>query len=130
MILTLKKAVPNVGRFLVCATVLYLGFMFCGWVVLGPYSLKVLQCALSIDYNSLQFRSVFYTFSTMFALINGDDMFATFFTISDKAPTLVLWFARLYLVLFIALFIYVVLSLFISIIMDAYEIVKVFNCAF
>jgi hypothetical protein len=61
----------------------------------------------------------------MFALINGDDMFATFYTISDKTPPMVLLFSRVYLVLFISLFIYVVLSLFISIIMDAYEVVKV-----
>ena len=87
------------------------GFMLCGWVLLGPYSLK--------------FASIWSTFATMFALINGDDMFATFYTISPKMPWPVLAFARAYLVLFISLFIYVVLSLFISIIMDAYEVVKV-----
>lgn len=37
----MKKSLPNVGRFMICAGLLYLGFLFCGWVVLGPYSVKV-----------------------------------------------------------------------------------------
>ncbi len=32
---------PNVMRFLACAGILYLGFLFCGWLVLGPYHVKV-----------------------------------------------------------------------------------------
>ena len=47
LIVTLKRAFPNVLRFLVCAAVFYLGFTFCGWVVLGPYHLKV-NCFYSL----------------------------------------------------------------------------------
>ena len=41
LILTMKKAAPNVFRFLVCAGIFYFGFTVCGWVVLGPYHIKV-----------------------------------------------------------------------------------------
>uniref|UniRef100_A0A5S6QE51 PKD_channel domain-containing protein n=1 Tax=Trichuris muris TaxID=70415 RepID=A0A5S6QE51_TRIMR len=110
IILTLKRSVPNVMRFLLCAGILYLAFLFCGWIVIGPYNMK--------------FRSLMITSECLFALINGDDMFATFTTTSDQNVA-VSWFTRIYLYIFITLFTYVVLSLFISIIMDAYDVIKV-----
>nr|NVI71469.1 transient receptor potential cation channel, mucolipin ortholog [Cucujiformia] len=63
VILTLEKAAPQVARFLLCAVLIYAGFTFCGWLVLGPYHLK--------------FRSLSSTSECLFSLINGDDMFAT-----------------------------------------------------
>ena len=41
LILTLKKAFPSMLRFLACCIMLYIGFVVCGWVVLGPYHIKV-----------------------------------------------------------------------------------------
>nr|NVI71397.1 transient receptor potential cation channel, mucolipin ortholog [Cucujiformia] len=63
VILTLEKAAPKVARFLLCALLIYAGFTFCGWLVLGPYHLK--------------FKSLSTTSECLFSLINGDDMFAT-----------------------------------------------------
>nr|MBE5724889.1 transient receptor potential cation channel, mucolipin ortholog [Cucujiformia] len=63
VILTLEKAAPQVARFLLCAALIYAGFTFCGWLVLGPYHIK--------------FRSLSTTAECLFSLINGDDMFAT-----------------------------------------------------
>nr|MBE5724917.1 transient receptor potential cation channel, mucolipin ortholog [Cucujiformia] len=63
VILTLQKAAPQVVRFLICAVLIYAGFTFCGWLVLGPYHLK--------------FKSISTTSECLFSLINGDDMFAT-----------------------------------------------------
>nr|NVI71363.1 transient receptor potential cation channel, mucolipin ortholog [Cucujiformia] len=63
VILTLERAAPQVARFLLCAILIYAGFTFCGWLVLGPYHLK--------------FRSLSTTSECLFSLINGDDMFAT-----------------------------------------------------
>ena len=40
LIVTLKHCLPHVLRFLLCALILYAGFCFCGWVVLGPYHFK------------------------------------------------------------------------------------------
>lgn len=109
VILTLKKAAPKIFRFSICALLLYAGFMFCGWLILGPYHMK--------------FRSLATTSECLFSLINGDDMFATFSIMSKKSPML-WWFSRIYLYSFISLYIYVVLSLFISVIMDAYDTIK------
>lgn len=111
VILTLKKAFPKVLRFLFCALLIYAGFTFCGWLVLGPYHTK--------------FRTLASTSECLFALINGDDMYATFSILTVKSPML-WWFSRVYLYIFICLYIYVVLSLFISIIMDAYETIKLY----
>lgn len=109
VILTLKRAAPKISRFLLCALLIYAGFTFCGWLVLGPYHIK--------------FRSLATTSECLFALINGDDMFATFSIMSSKSQML-WWFSRIYLYSFIGLYIYVVLSLFIAVIMDAYDTIK------
>ncbi|CAG2115488.1 unnamed protein product [Medioppia subpectinata] len=109
LIVTLKHALPHVLRFLLCALILYSGFCFCGWVVLGPYHYK--------------FRTISRTSECLFALMNGDDLFATF-AITNTKSSIIWWFSRLYLYGFIVLFIYVVLSLFIAIIMDSYETIK------
>ncbi|XP_015910067.1 mucolipin-3-like [Parasteatoda tepidariorum] len=109
LILTLKKALPNVLRFLICAVFLFLGYTFCGWIVLGPYHIK--------------FRTLSRTAECLFAIMNGDDMFATFALLDTKLDV-IWWFARFYLYSFLLIFIYVVVSLFISVIMDTYETIK------
>ncbi|XP_065410218.1 mucolipin-3 isoform X6 [Chrysemys picta bellii] len=109
LILTLRSALPNVIRFCCCAAMIYLGYCFCGWIVLGPYHVK--------------FRSLNMVSECLFSLINGDDMFATFAKMQQKSY-LVWLFSRLYLYSFISLFIYMVLSLFIALITDTYETIK------
>ncbi|XP_047641391.1 mucolipin-3 isoform X2 [Phacochoerus africanus] len=42
LILTLRAALPSVIRFCCCAAMIYLGYCFCGWIVLGPYHDKVM----------------------------------------------------------------------------------------
>uniref|UniRef100_A0A7E4VEN4 PKD_channel domain-containing protein n=1 Tax=Panagrellus redivivus TaxID=6233 RepID=A0A7E4VEN4_PANRE len=109
LILTMKKALPNIMRFMVCAIILYCGFLLTGWVIIGPYSIK--------------FRTLSQSSEALFSLLNGDDMFATFYTINDSNTTINI-FGKVYIYTFVCLFIYIVLSLFIAIIMDAYEAVK------
>lgn len=41
VILTLKRAFPKMARFLLCTLIIYAGFVFCGWLVLGPFHIKV-----------------------------------------------------------------------------------------
>lgn len=57
LILTMKGALPNVLRFLLCAALIYFGFVFCGWLILGPYNFK--------------FKTIFTTSECLFSLING-----------------------------------------------------------
>uniref|UniRef100_A0A0K0DXI4 PKD_channel domain-containing protein n=1 Tax=Strongyloides stercoralis TaxID=6248 RepID=A0A0K0DXI4_STRER len=109
IVLTLKKSLPNIMRFMVCTIILYLGFLFSGWVLIGPYSYK--------------FRTISLSSETLFSLVNGDDMFPTFATINDS-NTSIKMIGTVYIYVFVSFFIYVVLSLFIAIIMDAYEIIK------
>uniref|UniRef100_A0A3P9JFS0 Mucolipin-1 n=1 Tax=Oryzias latipes TaxID=8090 RepID=A0A3P9JFS0_ORYLA len=106
LIVTLRAAFPNVIRFCCCVAAIYLGYCFCGWIVLGPYHTK--------------FRSLSTVSECLFSLINGDDMFVTFAEMEQSSP-LVWVFSQLYLYTFISLFIYMVLSLFIALITGAYD---------
>ncbi|XP_070778681.1 mucolipin-1b [Enoplosus armatus] len=106
LIVTLRAAFPNVIRFCCCAAAIYLGYCFCGWIVLGPYHAK--------------FRSLSMVSECLFSLINGDDMFVTFAEM-EQSGTLVWIFSQVYLYSFISLFIYMVLSLFIALITGAYD---------
>ncbi|XP_067301424.1 mucolipin-3 [Pseudorasbora parva] len=109
LIITLRAAFPNVIRFTCCAAMIYLGYCFCGWIVLGPYHAK--------------FRTLNVVSESLFSLINGDDMFATFKKMQQKSY--VVWlFSRVYLYTFVSLFIYMVLSLFITLITDTYDTIK------
>ncbi|XP_034386126.1 mucolipin-2 isoform X1 [Cyclopterus lumpus] len=112
LILTMKAAFPKVLRFCCCAGMIYLGYTFCGWIVLGPYHEK--------------FEGLSRVAECLFSLLNGDDMFTTFAQLKDK-NTLVWLFSRAYLYSFISLFVYMVLSLFIALITDAYETIKRFQ---
>ncbi|XP_032382386.1 mucolipin-2 [Etheostoma spectabile] len=112
LILTMKAAFPKVLRFCCCAGMIYLGYTFCGWIVLGPYHEK--------------FEGLSRVAECLFSLLNGDDMFTTFAQLKDK-NTLVWLFSRAYLYSFISLFIYMVLSLFIALITDSYETIKRFQ---
>ncbi|XP_056893106.1 mucolipin-2 isoform X1 [Takifugu flavidus] len=109
LILTMRVALPKVLRFCCCAGMIYLGYTFCGWIVLGPYHEKFEQLSRVAE--------------CLFSLLNGDDMFATFAQLKAK-NTLVWFFSRAYLYSFISMFIYMVLSLFIALITDSYETVK------
>jgi len=110
LILTMKGAAPNILRFLLCAGLLYAGFVLAGWLILGPYHYK--------------FAGLMATSESLFSLINGDDMFAAFEAFPRDKAFGVWVYSRVYLYVFVCLFTYVVLSLFISIIMDTYEIIK------
>ncbi|XP_019754608.1 mucolipin-3 isoform X1 [Dendroctonus ponderosae] len=111
VILTLQRAAPKIARFMLCALIMYGGFTFCGWLILGPYHIK--------------FRTLSTTSECLFSLINGDDMFATFSIMSNKSQ-LLWWFSRIYLYSFICLYIYVILNLCISLITDTYETIKLY----
>ena len=110
LLLTVQGALPSMLRFLICASLLYVGFTVAGWAVLGPYHSK--------------FSTLSSSSECLFSLINGDDVFATFALLSMETEPSVWLYSRIYLYTFSCLFIYVVLSLFISIIMDTYEAIK------
>lgn len=110
LILTLKKSVPNVIRFLLCTMLLFCGYVVCGWVVIGPHHIK--------------FRTVSTAAECLFSIINGDDIFATFAMLFDGKDLIIWYFAQIYMYSFVILFVYVVVSLFVAIFVDAYETIR------
>ncbi|KAK8778841.1 hypothetical protein V5799_019818 [Amblyomma americanum] len=110
LILTLKKSIPNVMRFLLCTLLIFSGYVVCGWVVIGPHHIK--------------FRTVSTSAECLFSIINGDDIFATFAMLFDGKDLVVWYFAQLYMYSFVILFVYVVVSLFVAIFVDAYETIR------
>ncbi|XP_051551275.1 mucolipin-3-like [Myxocyprinus asiaticus] len=96
-------------RFCCCAGMIYLGYTFCGWIVLGPYHEK--------------FEGLCHVAKCLSSLVNGDDVLLTFAEFEQK-NTIVWLFSRRYIYSFISPFIYMVLSLFIALITDAYETIK------
>ncbi|XP_035276294.1 mucolipin-3-like isoform X1 [Anguilla anguilla] len=109
LILTMRAAFPHVVQFCCCATIIYLGYCFCGWIVLGPHHKK--------------FQTLNTVSECLFSLINGDDIFHTFRQLRQKG-WLVWLFSRVYLYSFTSLFIYMVISLFIALFTDTYETIK------
>ena len=130
---TLYLSAPSVLRFIICTGILYIAFLLCGWLVMGPYHPKVLSHVLinvvtmslrsSSNYTDVllffQFRTFTITSDCLFSLINGDDMFTTYSLVTNSSQ-LVSVFSKIYLYVFVSLFIYVVLSVFISLIEDTY----------
>lgn len=41
LLITLRLSLPTVFRFVICTGILYIAFLLCGWLVLGPYHPKV-----------------------------------------------------------------------------------------
>ncbi|XP_063683202.1 mucolipin-3-like isoform X1 [Bolinopsis microptera] len=111
---TIVLALPHLARFMICVIIVSLAYIFCGWLVLSPYNRK--------------FTTFWVTMETLFSLLNGDDMFATFDLVKTRSmiatQQIILVFSRIYLYSYVCFFIYVVLSLCISIIEDAYTIVS------
>jgi len=105
LILTLKYSFSNNIRFLLSVVPMFLGFALCGLVCFSPYSLR--------------FVNLTNTLITLFALLNGDDIHATFNVLNDFYPFPV--FAQIYLYSFVVLFITAILNIFIFIIEDAYH---------
>ena len=48
LLITLRLALPSVMRFIICAGILYISFLLCGWLVLGPYNPKVSFLGLGV----------------------------------------------------------------------------------
>lgn len=62
--MTMKVAFPKVLRFCCCAGMIYMGYTFCGWIVLGPYHEKVRHSGTAAPMN--HFVKYYYTTSLNF----------------------------------------------------------------
>jgi hypothetical protein len=112
LVVTLKKGVPRVARFMVGVMPMMLGYAFFGMVCFGSYSDR--------------FESFSASMITLFAVLNGDVIRETFLNLDNGDFVVV---SQVYMYTFICLFIYVVLNVFIAIIEEAFfsawEVVQV-----
>jgi mucolipin 3 len=97
-------------RFVLSVVPLFMGFATCGVLVFSPYSSR--------------FESLDQSAISLFALLNGDDVHATFLDLGPRFPYKV--FTNLYLFTFCMLFITAILNIFIFIIEDSYHAAKDF----
>lgn len=120
-----------------------LAFAITGWLVLGTYHEKVWSavnhaCVLTVCYFppnhlasllsslppfplSMQFENLNTSIESLFSLLNGDDIFETYRSLSPFADTATYLYSRIYLYVFLSLFIYAVLNIFTSLVISAYE---------
>jgi len=105
LIMSLKRAAPNVFRFFIGALPILIGYTMFG---VANFSI--------VD----RFRNVDQTIVTLFATLNGDELIMTFGAIYPVNPII----SRIYLYTFICIFIYAVLNIFIFIVEEAFQYAK------
>lgn len=66
LILTMQASLPKVLRFCACAGMIYLGYTFCGWIVLGPYHSKVCSTDFLLQIRALKSRLPALNFLSIF----------------------------------------------------------------
>jgi hypothetical protein len=105
---TIKRAMPNVFRYLLGVMPIFLGFIFFG---------------LCLFWRSERFVSTSSTMMTLFAMLNGDSVFDIFHDLSGVS----FFIGQAYCYSFCIIFIVVVMNVFISIIEEAYVSTKMQN---
>lgn len=110
LIITIQGSFYRNLRFVISVFPLYMGFCICGFLMFSPY----------ID----NFSSLDKSAISLFALLNGDDIHATFGRIQAYYPYPIV--GEAYLFIFIIMFITLVLNIFLFIIEDAYHAAKDF----
>jgi hypothetical protein len=105
---TIKRAMPNVLRYLIGVLPIFAGFIFFG---------------LCLFWRSERFVDTSSTMMTLFAVLNGDSVFDVFHDLSGVS----FFIGQLYCYIFCIIFIVVVMNVFISIIEEAYVSTKMKN---
>lgn len=106
LILTLRRGVPRVLRFLVGVLPVLFAYAVFGMSYFGELSTRF------ADFGS--------SMVTLFAILNGDVIRETFLDLTPFYPTV----GQIYLYSFISLFIYVVLNVFIAIIEESFFMIR------
>ncbi|XP_060570279.1 mucolipin-3-like [Ruditapes philippinarum] len=109
---TIYKSCPDIITYLICVSVLFVGFLFCGYIVMAPYHVK--------------FKTPSDAAETLFSIINGDEIYTTLALLESEwsGGYWVRWFSRLYVVAFVAIFTVLGINLFIALFLNAYESIK------
>lgn len=110
---TLYHSIWDVLAYLACIAILFIGYLSFGYIVIGPYHIK--------------FETPRAAGATLFALINGDEIYATFALLREDYtggdPLLPLVY-RIYIGSYIAIFTIIVINLLIALFTNGYDSVK------
>ncbi|XP_053401141.1 mucolipin-3-like isoform X3 [Mercenaria mercenaria] len=110
---TIQRSAVDVIFFLACVIIIFVGFWSCAYIVLGPYHVK--------------FQSLSTTAESLFAMINGDEIFASF-ALLQKAYVgdinRVWLFSRIIIYGYVTIFTVLAFNLLIALFNSAYEVVK------
>lgn len=112
LIKALRKGLPNIGRFIIGAAPLLIGYALCGMVLFGSYTSN--------------FQGFQNSIVTLFSAANGDSLIDVFSSLYGQ-NIVIAYFSRIYLITFVCLFTYSVINIFILIMEDAYFSVKESN---
>eukprot|EP01114_Cavostelium_apophysatum_P015895 TRINITY_DN4424_c0_g1_i1.p1 TRINITY_DN4424_c0_g1~~TRINITY_DN4424_c0_g1_i1.p1 ORF type:complete len:661 (+),score=155.67 TRINITY_DN4424_c0_g1_i1:60-2042(+) len=108
LIHTMRTCFGNIARFIISLAPIFFGYALFGVIVFSDF-----------DDSFVDFGT---TTVTLFALLNGDNLYPSFVQLAENYPYP--FIARIYLFSFITLFITAVLNVFIFIIQDAYNVAK------
>jgi hypothetical protein len=121
LVATISRAFPQMLRFLISAIVLFLGFALCGSLFFGHYAPYVSCYFLFL--NNSQFDEVIDSITTLFAMMNGDQIRVTFNMLFGYSLFLSI-LSRLYIYIFATIFCFIVLNFFVGIVGNAFDINK------
>ncbi|KAH3777519.1 mucolipin-2-like [Dreissena polymorpha] len=112
---TIYHSFGDVLAFIFCVSVLFMGFWICGYVVLGPYHVK--------------FQTPSAAMETLAAMVTGDEIFMTLESLETQkvGNMAVLWFSRVYVVVFVGMFTVIVLNLLIAIFNNSFDVITEMN---
>eukprot|EP00762_Andalucia_godoyi_P003962 ANDGO_05616.mRNA.1 hypothetical protein len=105
LILTVRRGMPNVVRFIIGTAPIFIGYTVLGTVLFGPYT------RFFADFDQAAV--------TLFAVLNGDEIHDVTAAVFSRNPALGI-ISRIYMFSFVALFIYTVLNIFIHIMEDGF----------
>lgn len=109
---TMYNSIWDVLAYLACIAILFVGYLSFGYVVIGPYHIK--------------FRTPQDAGTTLFALINGDEIYATFALLQEDhtGGPLIPAIYQIYIGSYVAIFTIIVINLLIALFTNAYDSVK------
>ena len=114
MLITIKLAFPSVMRFAVCVLILFVSFVLCGWLVLGPYNLRVSMadvvtyCILS--YCSLEILSLHLKILLPFLMVMASPPLSQLYRSALQLYQYQLQYSTRFISLFLSLFSFMLLS--------------------
>ncbi|XP_052230469.1 mucolipin-1-like isoform X2 [Dreissena polymorpha] len=108
---TLYHSFGDVLAFIFCVLVLFMGFWICGYVVLGPCHVKFQTPSAAMEWLA--------------SMVTGEEIFMTLASVeTHKVGNMaVLWFSRVYVVVFFGMFTVIVLNVLVEIFNSSYDVI-------